>query len=67
VNTSWLISEVKAGRLTWLLVDANQGHQGFGLPGDTRRGSQSALSALESTSTSVTLTGGAKLYHLTAR
>jgi hypothetical protein len=64
VTVSWLVAEVKAGRVTWLLVDRNQR---FGLPGDTRTGSQGALVALERSSTSVTLTGGATLYRLSDR
>jgi hypothetical protein len=66
VTVSWLAAEVTAGRLSWLLVEGGN-QRGPTLAGDTRTGSQSALSAIEQGATSVTLTGGATLYHLTTR
>ncbi len=66
VSASWLAAEVKAGKLSWILVDSGQSG-GPTLPGDTRTGSQSALSAAEKAAPSVTLSSGAKLYHLTGR
>ena len=43
VSASWLASEVKAGRLRWVLADTGGAPT---LPGDTRTGSQSAISAV---------------------
>jgi 4-amino-4-deoxy-L-arabinose transferase-like glycosyltransferase len=60
VSASWLAGEVSSGRLTWLLVD---GAQGFGLPGDTRTGSQTAIAAVEKACPSVRLSNGATLYY----
>jgi hypothetical protein len=65
VSVSWLAAEVKAGRLSWLLVEGGN-QRGPTLAGDTRTGSQSALSAIEQGATSVTLSNGATLYHLAA-
>jgi hypothetical protein len=66
VGLSWLEAQVKAGRLTWLLVEGGN-QSGPGLPGDARTGSQTALSAIEQGATSVRLSDGATLYHLTVR
>jgi 4-amino-4-deoxy-L-arabinose transferase-like glycosyltransferase len=44
VSASWIAAEVRAGKLRWILADAaGRG----GLPGDTRTGSQSAISLVE--------------------
>ncbi len=67
VSVSWLAAEVKAGKISWLLVDSSSGSGGPGLPGDTRTGSASALSIAEKVSPKVTLSSGATLYHLTGR
>jgi 4-amino-4-deoxy-L-arabinose transferase-like glycosyltransferase len=40
VTASWLAGEIRSGRLRWVLVDSAQR---FGLAGDTRTGSQSAM------------------------
>ncbi len=64
MSVKWLAAEVKAGKISWLLVDGS-GSGGPTLPGDTRTGSRSALSVAEKVSTKVTLTSGAALYHLT--
>jgi 4-amino-4-deoxy-L-arabinose transferase-like glycosyltransferase len=68
VSVSWLAAEVKAGKISWLLVDGGGGGSGGPtLPGDTRTGSQSALGAAEKVSTKVTLSSGVTLYHLTGK
>jgi hypothetical protein len=41
VTASWLAGEISAGRLRWVVVDSGRG---FGLAGDTRAGSQAAMS-----------------------
>ncbi|MBV9803296.1 MAG: glycosyltransferase family 39 protein [Solirubrobacterales bacterium] len=53
VSATWLAQEVAAGRLRWVIVDSSQ--RG-GLPGDTRTGSQSAMSVAASVCRVVTLT-----------
>jgi 4-amino-4-deoxy-L-arabinose transferase-like glycosyltransferase len=48
VSVSWLAQEVAAGRIRWVLVEGQGvggGRGGFGAPGDTRTGSQSAMAA----------------------
>jgi Dolichyl-phosphate-mannose-protein mannosyltransferase len=52
VSVTWIAQEVAAGRLRWVIVD---GTQAGGLPGDTRTGSQSAMSVVASTCRKVTL------------
>jgi hypothetical protein len=52
VSVSWLAAEVAAGRLRWVIVDSSQGTR---LAGDTRTGSQAAMSAVAKTCPSVTL------------
>ena len=52
VSATWLAQEVAAGRLRWVIVD---GTQAGGLPGDTRTGSQAAMSVVASTCRRVTL------------
>jgi 4-amino-4-deoxy-L-arabinose transferase-like glycosyltransferase len=54
VTVSWLAMEVGDGHLRWILSDG--GNQGFGLPGDTRQGSASALAIAEKVGRKVTLT-----------
>jgi len=51
VSVTWLANEVKTGHLRWVLADS--GGQGFRLPGDTRTGSQTAMSAVEKACTAV--------------
>ncbi len=53
VSATWLAQEVAAGRLRWVIVDGTQ--TGGGLPGDTRTGSQAAMSIVASTCRRVTL------------
>ncbi len=43
VSASWLAGEIKSGRLRWVVVGTGQG---FGLAGDTRTGSQAAMSVV---------------------
>ena len=52
MSATWLAHEVAAGRLRWVIVD---GSQSGGLPGDTRTGSQAAMSVVASTCRRVTL------------
>lgn len=54
VTVSWLAMEVRDGRLRWILSEG--GNQGFGLPGDTRQGSASALAIAEKVGRKVTFT-----------
>jgi hypothetical protein len=56
VSPTWIASEVRAGRLRWVIVDSTQGVR---LPGDTRTGSQAALSAVERACRAVTVPSGA--------
>lgn len=55
VSVSWLASEVRSGRLRWVLADQGQG---ISLPGDTRTGSQAALGAVERACPAVTISTG---------
>ena len=59
VSASWIASEVKAGRLRWVLPDATGAGNGAGgrLPGDTRSGSQAAIAVVEQTCRAVTIPG----------
>jgi 4-amino-4-deoxy-L-arabinose transferase-like glycosyltransferase len=52
VTAAWIAMEVREGRLRWVILDNTQG---FGLPGDTRTGSQSALDVVAETCRPVTL------------
>jgi 4-amino-4-deoxy-L-arabinose transferase-like glycosyltransferase len=52
VTASWLATEVRSGHLRWLIADGNAGGR---LPGDTRTGSQSALTAAENACRKVTI------------
>jgi 4-amino-4-deoxy-L-arabinose transferase-like glycosyltransferase len=54
VSVSWLAAEVRAGRLRWVLSDAGSGPR---LPGDTRLGSQTAMSAVAKACRAVSVTG----------
>jgi hypothetical protein len=53
VTASWLAMEIRSGRLRWLLVDSTQQLR---LPGDTRAGSQNAVSIAEQVARKVTFT-----------
>ena len=55
VSVAWLASEVKSGRMRWVLVDQAQR---ISLPGDTRTGSEAALSAVERACPAVTISTG---------
>ncbi len=52
VSVSWLAQEVRSGHLRWLIVNSTGGGR---LPGDTRTGSQSALSAATQACRKVTI------------
>jgi hypothetical protein len=56
VTAAWLASEVRAGRLRWVLTD---GTQGLRLPGDNRQGSQTALEAVQKGCRAISLSSGA--------
>jgi hypothetical protein len=60
VTATWLAAEVRAGHLRWVLVDQGQGAR---LPGDTRTGSQAALSVVAKVCRAVTFTtsGGTRV------
>jgi hypothetical protein len=52
VTPAWLATEVKLGRLRWVLPDGGQGAR---LPGDTRTGSRDAISTVEKACKAVTV------------
>jgi 4-amino-4-deoxy-L-arabinose transferase-like glycosyltransferase len=56
VTAAWIAGEVRSGHLRWVLADSGQSSR---LPGDTRTGSQSALTVVEKTCRRVTFTSGA--------
>ncbi len=56
VSVSWLANEVKTGHVRWVVADT--GGQGFGIPGDTRTGSKSAINAVQKACTAVTVSTG---------
>jgi 4-amino-4-deoxy-L-arabinose transferase-like glycosyltransferase len=58
VSAQWLAMEVRTGRLRWILADGQGGFGGgFGGPGgDTRQGSEAALSIAEQVGRKVTVT-----------
>jgi 4-amino-4-deoxy-L-arabinose transferase-like glycosyltransferase len=57
VSATWLAQEVRSGHLRWIVAEQSRGAR---LPGDTRTGSQSALSVVESACPAVKLsTAGA--------
>jgi hypothetical protein len=53
VSATWLVQELRSGRLRWIITDNTQSAS---LPGDTRTGSQSAFSIVAQTCKAVTLT-----------
>jgi hypothetical protein len=53
VSAAWIASEVRTGHLRWILAE---GQSQSRLPGDTRTGSQSALTIVEKTCPAVTFT-----------
>jgi hypothetical protein len=55
VSVSWLANAVRTGRLRWVIVSSGQGPR---LPGDTRTGSQSAMTAVERACKAVSISGG---------
>jgi 4-amino-4-deoxy-L-arabinose transferase-like glycosyltransferase len=69
VSVTWLASQVRSGHLRWVIADTSTG--GMRLPGDTRTGSQTAISAVEKACSSVTITtsggGSVKMYDCQGR
>lgn len=59
VSVAWLAREVSTGKIRWVVGEASGGAGGFGgrLPGDTRTGSKTAMSAVEAACKKVTLSG----------
>jgi 4-amino-4-deoxy-L-arabinose transferase-like glycosyltransferase len=55
VTVSWIATEVRAGRLRWIFVDSGQTQR---LPGDTRRGSESAFAAVQRACRAVSIPSG---------
>jgi 4-amino-4-deoxy-L-arabinose transferase-like glycosyltransferase len=53
VSVAWLAAEVRGGHLRWVLADQAQGAR---LPGDTRNGSQTAISLVAKACRAVTFT-----------
>jgi 4-amino-4-deoxy-L-arabinose transferase-like glycosyltransferase len=59
VSVTWLAAEVRAGSIRWVLAEqagAQTGGARGGLPGDTRAGSQAAMSAVSKACRKVALT-----------
>ena len=57
VSVAWMAQEVSAGKIRWVVGEQSAAGGGFGgrLPGDTRTGSKTAMAAVESACTKVTL------------
>ncbi len=53
VSAAWLAEQVRDGRLRWVLVDQSQGTR---LPGDTRTGSEAAMTIVAKVCRAVTIT-----------
>ncbi len=68
VSVSWLAHEVSSGHLRWVLADTGSSPR---LPGDTRTGSEAAMTAVAQACRSVTLSTGSgtsvKLYDCAGR
>lgn len=63
VSTAWLANAVSAGRIRWVLAESS----GFpGMPGDTRKGSSEAITAVERACTKVTV-GATQIYDCKGR
>jgi 4-amino-4-deoxy-L-arabinose transferase-like glycosyltransferase len=45
VSSSWLAYEVSSGKIRWVLVEETGGGSGARMPGDSRKGSQTAMAA----------------------
>ncbi len=68
VSVSWLAQEVSAGKIRWVVGEASAQAGGFGggrLPGDTRTGSKTAMTAVTAACRKVTLTStaGSTFHH----
>jgi 4-amino-4-deoxy-L-arabinose transferase-like glycosyltransferase len=55
VSAAWLAQEVRSGRIRWVLASAAGAGGGPGLPGDTRTGSRTAMTAVAKACRLVTL------------
>ncbi len=55
MTAAWIAAEVRSGHLRWVVPDSGQGPRP---PGDTRTGSQSAMSIVERTCRRVSFTSG---------
>jgi hypothetical protein len=53
-SVKWLAAEVRAGKIRWLLVEAQGQGRGFG-PSDSRKGAKTAMAAAAKACTAVTL------------
>jgi hypothetical protein len=58
VTASWLAQEVSAGKIRWVVADQSGTGVG-GLPGDTRTGSRTAMTAVAEACRKVTLSSSA--------
>ncbi|HTA33147.1 MAG TPA: glycosyltransferase family 39 protein [Solirubrobacteraceae bacterium] len=55
VSVSWLASEVRAGKIRWVLDEQGSTGTARGLPGDTRTGAKTAMKAVAKACVAVTL------------
>jgi hypothetical protein len=55
VSAAWIATEIRSGRLRWIVVDSSQTQR---LPGDTRRGSESAFAAVRRACRAVSISSG---------
>ncbi len=55
VSVSWLAQAVRSGKISWVLDEQDSSSRGGGLPGDTRTGAKTAMSAVARACVAVTL------------
>jgi 4-amino-4-deoxy-L-arabinose transferase-like glycosyltransferase len=55
VTAAWLAQRVRSGAIRWVLAEQSGNQSGPGLPGDTRKGSKAAMTAVERACTKVAL------------
>jgi hypothetical protein len=55
VTAVWLAQRVRSGAIRWVLAEQSGAQAGPGLPGDTRKGSKAAMTAVEQACTKVAL------------
>ena len=58
VTASWLAQRVRSGAIRWVLAEQSGSQPGPGLPGDTRKGSRAAMTAVTQACRKVTLSSG---------